>query len=61
MKATKILKGVTLFVLGMVVILGIEANNRHHDFSHHAGIRKSATIEVGAPLTVLQLKSMGLI
>ena len=61
MKATKILKGVTLFVLGMIVVFGIEANSRHHDFSHHAGIRKSAVIEVGAPLTLKQLKKEGLI
>jgi hypothetical protein len=59
MKATKVLKGVTLFVLGMVVVLGIEGNNRHHNVSHHAGVRKSAVIEVGAPLTASQLEHEG--
>ena len=40
MKATKIFKGVTLFVLGMVVTFGIVTSNRHNDFNKHAGIRK---------------------
>jgi hypothetical protein len=61
MKATKILRGLTLFVLGMVVSFGIVTSNRHNDFNKHAGIRKSAVIEVGAPLTFKQLQKEGLI
>ena len=62
MKTTKrILAGTTLFILGIVFTLGVVANNRHHNFNHHTGIRKSAIIEVGAPLTVSQMKQMGFI
>jgi hypothetical protein len=60
MKAKNFLKGLSLFVIGMVVMLGIEANARHQHFNHHAGVRKSTTIEVGAPLTVRQLNELGL-
>ena len=52
MKAKNFFKGLSLFVIGMVVMLGIEANARHQHFSHHVGFRKSTVIEVGAPLTV---------
>ena len=62
MKTVKrILSGTSLFVMGVVFTMIVAANTRHYDFSHHAGIRKSATIEVGAPLTVLQMKNLGLI
>jgi len=61
MKATKILRGLTLFVLGMVLSFGIVTSNKHKDFNNHAGIRKSAVIEVGAPLTLKQLQKEGLI
>ncbi len=61
MKTVKrILSGTSLFILGVVLTLGVAANNRHHNFDHHAGIRKSATIEVGAPLTVSQMQNLGL-
>ena len=61
MKTVKrILSGTSLFVMGVVLTLGVAANNRHHDFDHHGGIRKSATIEVGAPLTVAQMNHLGL-
>jgi hypothetical protein len=59
--AKRILAGTTLFVLGILFTLGVAANSRHHDFDHHAGVRKSAIIEVGAPLTVSQLKYLGLL
>jgi hypothetical protein len=61
MKTKNFFKGLTLFVLGMVVMFGIEANARHQHFSHQVGIRKSTVIEVGAPLTVSEMKHLGLI
>ncbi len=60
MKAKNFFKGLSLFVVGMIVMLGIEANARHQHFSHNAGTRKVAIIEVGAPLTVAQLNHLGL-
>jgi hypothetical protein len=61
MKANKFFKGLTLFVIGMVVMVGIEANARHQHFANQVGFRKSTVIEVGAPLTVNQLKHEGFI
>jgi len=61
MKTKKILQGLTFFFIGMVVMFGIESNVRHHYMNHQAGIRKSTVIEVGAPLKVTELKSLGLI
>ena len=61
MKAKNFFKGLSLFLIGMVVMLGIESNARHQHFSHEVGIRKSTVIEVGAPLTVKELKHLGLI
>ena len=61
MKAKKIFTGLVLFVLGMVFTFSIATSNRHKDFNNHAGIRKSAVIEVGAPLTLKQLQKEGLI
>lgn len=61
MKAASFFKGLSLFVIGMVVMLGIQANSRHQYYAHNAGVRKSAVIEVGAPLTVKQLKHLGFI
>ena len=60
MKAKAILFGLTFFVIGAAVTLGIESNSRHHHYSEHAGVRKSAVIEVGAPLTFAELKQLGL-
>ncbi len=60
MKAKNFFKGLSLFVIGMVVMLGIEANARHQHLRHQAGFRKSAVIEVGAPLTVEELNHLGL-
>ena len=60
MKAKNFFKGLSLFVIGMVVMLGIEANARHQHFSHQAGFRKSTVIEVGAPLTVKEMNHLGL-
>jgi hypothetical protein len=59
MKAKSFFSGLSLFVIGMVVMLGIEVNARHHNFNHQAGARKVAVIEVGAPLTVSQLIKEG--
>jgi hypothetical protein len=62
MKTTKrILTGTSLFILGIVFTMTVAVSNRHHDLDSHAGIRKSAVIEVGAPLTVSQMKNLGLI
>ncbi len=59
MKAKSFFQGLALFVIGMVVMLGIESNGRHHNFNHQDGVRKSAVIEVGAPLNASQLKQEG--
>lgn len=59
--AKRILAGTTLFVLGILFTLGVAANGRHNNFNRHAGVRKIAIIEVGAPLTVPQLKHLGLL
>jgi len=61
MKTRKILLGLTFFFMGMAVMFGIGVNNRHQHFAHQVGFRKSTVIEVGAPLTVNQLKSEGFI
>jgi hypothetical protein len=60
MKAKSFFSGLALFVIGMVVMMGIESNARHHNFNHQSGVRKSAVIEVGAPLTESQLIHEGL-
>jgi hypothetical protein len=59
MKAKRILLGSAFFILGMLFTFGIGTNGRHHHFNHQDGIRKSTVIEVGAPLTVKQLKHEG--
>jgi len=61
MKAKKIILGLTFFAIGIIATLGTESNLRHHNAHHQQGIRKSTTIEVGAPLKVSELKSLGLI
>ncbi len=61
MKTKRFLLGLTMFAMGMLLTFGIVKNNRHDDSSRHAGIRKSAIIEVGAPLTVKELKHLNLI
>lgn len=61
MKAKRFLLGLTFFVFGMVAAFGIVSHNQRHHFNHQAGIRKSAIIEVGAPLTVKQLRQGGFI
>ena len=61
MKAKAFLLGLTFFVLGMFVAMGLDSQSRHHSYNHQAGVRKSTFIEVGAPLTVTELKQMGLI
>jgi hypothetical protein len=61
MKAKSFFSGFALFVVGMVVMLGIESNHRHHSSNHQLVVRKSTSIEVGAPLTVAQLKHEGFI
>lgn len=61
MKAKTILLGLVFFVIGMVVTFGIESGSRHHNFKDQVQIRKSTVIEVGAPLTVMELKHQGFI
>ena len=58
MKTKAILLGLTFFFIGMVVTFGIQSNTRHHNFKHEAGISKRTSIEVGAPLSVKQLKEL---
>jgi hypothetical protein len=59
MKAKSFFSGLALFLIGMVAMFAIESNGRHHDFKHQSGARKSAVIEVGAPLTADQLRYEG--
>jgi hypothetical protein len=61
MKAKTFLLGLTFFFIGIAVTVGIQSNNRHQHFTHQAGVRKMTVIEVGAPLTVTELKQLGLI
>jgi len=61
MKAKSFILGLVFFIIGMVVSFGIESNHRHHNFNHQVQIRKSTIIEVGAPLTVKQLRHEGFI
>jgi hypothetical protein len=61
MKTKRFLLGLALFVMGIVVTFGIESKIRNHNLTHHAGVRKVMVIEVGAPLTVHQLKHLGFI
>ncbi len=60
MKAKNFILGLTFFVIGIAATLGTEANLRNHH-NQLAGIRKHTTIEVGAPLKLAELKSLGLI
>ncbi len=60
MKTKNFFNGLTLFVVGMIVMFGIEASGRHHNGTHAAGARKSAVIEVGAPLSVNEMQHLGL-
>ena len=61
MKAKKFILGLTFFAIGIIATLGTESNLRHHNPNHQPGIRKSTTIEVGAPLKVSELRSLGLL
>ncbi len=61
MKTKTVLLGIAIFVSGMLFAAGIHSNERHHNFKHQVAARKSAVIEVGAPLTVAQLKLEGFI
>jgi len=61
MKAKTFLLGLTFFAVSMVATFGIGLNHRHHNFKHEEGIKKSAVIEVGAPLTVSERIYMGFI
>ena len=58
MKTKAALLGLTFFFLGMVITFGIQSNVRHHNFAHQVGVSKRTVIEVGAPLSVEQLKTM---
>lgn len=61
MKAKTFLLGLTFFFIGIAVTVGVQSNIRPQHYSHQAGVRKVTVIEVGAPLTVTELKQMGLI
>lgn len=61
MKTKSFLLGLTFFAVGMVTAVGIQTNIKHQHYSHQSGVRKITVIEVGAPLTVTELKQMGLI
>lgn len=61
MKAKSFLFGLVFFIFGMVVSFGIDSHNRHHNFNNQVQIRKGTIIEVGAPLTVKQLRHEGFI
>jgi hypothetical protein len=61
MKAKKFILGLTFFAIGIIATLGTESNLRHYNSNHQPGIRKSTTIEVGAPLKVSELRSLGLL
>jgi len=61
MKAKTLFLGLAFFVSGVAVTFGIQSNNRHHNYTHEVGVRKAAIIEVGAPLTYIQLKNQGFI
>lgn len=60
MKTKRFLLGLAFFAMGVVFTFGIQSNIHHHNLSHFAGIRKSAVIEVGAPLSVKELAHLGL-
>jgi hypothetical protein len=60
MKTKRFLLGLAFFAMGVVFTFGIQSNIHHHNFNHQAGARKSTIIEVGAPLTVSELKHLGL-
>jgi hypothetical protein len=60
MKAKTFLLGLVFFVIGMVVTFGIGSNHMHHNYNKNkVEVRKSTVIEVGAPLTVKELKEHG--
>ena len=61
MKTKRLILGAAFFVVGLVVTFGSGSNSRHHHFNHLDSVRKSAVIEVGAPLTVAQLVHEGFI
>jgi uncharacterized membrane protein YoaK (UPF0700 family) len=61
MKAKTVFLGLVIFVSGVAFSVGVHSSNRHHNFQHEVVARKSAIIEVGAPLTYAQLKIQGFI
>ncbi|MCE1198959.1 MAG: hypothetical protein LWW85_08320 [Marinilabiliales bacterium] len=61
MKTKSLLSKIALVAFGMFVMFAVEVNGKHHPAGHHTGTRKAAIIEVGAPLTVDQLKMEGLL
>ena len=60
MKTKRFLLGFAFFAMGVLFTFGIQSNIHHHNFNHQAGTRKSAVIEVGAPLTVSEMTHLGL-
>ncbi len=61
MKTKATLLGLTFFFLGMVISFGIQSNVRHNYLVNRIGVSKRTVIEVGAPLTAAQLKTMNFI
>ncbi len=61
MKAKTLFLGLAIFVSGVAFSIGVHSSNRHHNLQHASVIGKKAIIEVGAPLTVAQLKIQGFI
>jgi len=61
MKAKTFLLGIVFFALGMVVSFGIGSTHKHNNFNRNqVEVRKSTVIEVGAPLSVKEMKQEGL-
>lgn len=61
MKTKTFFLGLAFFTMGIMTTIGMAGHHPHHSDRHQASIRKSAVIEVGAPLTVSELKYYGFI
>ena len=61
MKTKTLVLAVAFFALGIIATVGMAPKHGNHHDRHQALIRKSAVIEVGAPLTPVELKQYGFI
>lgn len=61
MKAKTVILGFAFFTFGILASVGMANHHTHRASGHQASVRKSAVIEVGAPLTVSELKQYGFI